>query len=396
MPNNLVEGSLEFVEANGGQLIRARAENRTSDPSTLTIGMYWVRTDLSPKELRWYDGAVKTVAAFSTEDVQDIVGALFADTATVDVTYNDAGNVVSLAVLDSPTLQGHDSAYHLSRGNHSGTQAAVTISDFDAAVRANRLDQLTAPTTPVAMGSQRITGVADPSSAQDAATKAYVDAAAAGIDWKSSVRIASTGNLGLTGLSAIDGVTPVAGDRVLAKDQTTGANNGIYVAASGAWTRAADADSSAEVTSGLGVFVEEGTVNADTGWTLTTNGPITLGTTALTFAQFTSLGQITAGAGLTKTGSTIDVGQGTGITVNANDVAVDTALVSRRTAGDLGASTTPTLVHSFGTKDVSAEVRRVSDDQVVAVPWVPTDVNTVTFYFDNAPTAGAYRASVRT
>lgn len=104
-------------------------------------------------------------------------------------------------------------------------------------------------------------------------------------DVKASVRIASTANRALTGLAAIDGVTPVAGDRVLLKNQTAGAENGIYVAAAGAWSRATDANASSEVTAGLSVFVSEGTANGNTVWDLTTDDPITLGTTALVFTS---------------------------------------------------------------------------------------------------------------
>ncbi len=148
---------------------------------------------------------------------------------------------------------------------------------------------------------------ADPTLSAHLATKQYVDNIASGLDVKSSVRAASTTNLTLSGTQTVDGVALIAGDRVLAKDQTTGANNGIYVVASGAWTRSSDADASAEVTTGLYTFVEEGTANADTGWLLTTVAPITLGTTSLSFAQFTGLGQVTAGAGLSKTGSTLSL-----------------------------------------------------------------------------------------
>lgn len=147
--------------------------------------------------------------------------------------------------------------------------------------------------------SGTVTG-ATPSLGTHLATKAYVDAAITGLDVKQSVRAATTANITLSGAQTIDGVSVIAGDRVLVKNQSTGANNGIYDAASGAWTRSADADNSVagEVTSGMFAFVTEGTVNGDTGWTLTTNDPITLGTTALVFAQFTG------GAGTSAAGGT--------------------------------------------------------------------------------------------
>lgn len=198
---------------------------------------------------------------------------------------------------------------------HSHAQSEVTNLTTDLAAK---LDKSGGTMT------GKITLDGDPTANLHAATKQYVDAVKQGLDVKDSVRTASTANIDLTtgGLLTIDGVTLASNDRVLVKDQTTGSQNGIYTAASGAWTRATDADSSTDVTSGLYVFVTEGTAHADSGWILTTNDPITLDTTALTFTQFSGAGQITAGAGLTKTGNTLDVGAGTGITVAADSIAV--------------------------------------------------------------------------
>ena len=202
------------------------------------------------------------------------------------------------------------------------TLTAAKISDFDTQVRTSRLDQMAAPTAVVSLNAQKISNLADPTAAQDAATKAYVDATRQGLDVKDSVRAATTATITLSAPQTIDGVSVIAGDRVLVKDQSTASANGIYVVAAGAWVRATDADSSAKVTGGMFTFVEEGTVNTDTGWVLTTNNPITLGTTPLAFTQFSGAGQVTAGAGLTRTGNTLDVGAGTGIQVNADDVAL--------------------------------------------------------------------------
>lgn len=116
------------------------------------------------------------------------------------------------------------------------------------------------------------------------------DVSTGGNDIKASCRVATTGNITLSGAQTIDGVSVVAGDRVLVKAQSTGANNGIYVCAAGAWSRSTDADTSALVTSGMFTFVTEGTANDNTAWQLTTNDPIVLGTTALVFAQVGSGG----------------------------------------------------------------------------------------------------------
>jgi hypothetical protein len=187
-----------------------------------------------------------------------------------------------------------------------------------------RLDTIANPTAARAMNNQKITGMADGTAAADAVTKQQLDAIVQGLDVKASCRVATTANATIPSSAVIvDGVQTAAGDRVLIKNQTNGAENGIYIVqAAATWTRAPDADSSAEVTAGMFTFVSEGTVNADSGWYLTTNNPIVLGTTPLTFVQFSGAGQVVSGAGLTKTGNTLDVGAGTGISVGADTVGL--------------------------------------------------------------------------
>jgi len=184
----------------------------------------------------------------------------------------------------------------------------------------------------IAMGTNKITGLGDPTSAQDAATKAYVDSTVQGIDWKASVKAATTGAVTLASDlengDTLDGVNLSTGDRVLVKDQATGSENGIYIVkSSGAPDRSTDADTGAEVTANFAVFVEQGTVNADSGFTLTNNGAVTIGTTALVFTQFTGLGQIIAGTGLDKTGNTLDI-DSTVVTLTGTQTLTNKTLTS--------------------------------------------------------------------
>ena len=140
--------------------------------------------------------------------------------------------------------------------------------------------------------------------------KGYVDAQLQGLDVKQSVRVATTANGTLATAFAngqtVDGVTLATNDRILLKNQSTGSENGIYtVNASGAPTRATDFDANSEVTGGAFFFVEEGTVNADNGFALTNDGAITVGTTALTFTQFSGAGQLLLVTDFLKSGNTL-------------------------------------------------------------------------------------------
>ena len=167
-------------------------------------------------------------------------------------------------------------------------------------------------------------------------SKEYVDAVKVGLDFKDSVRVASTANVTVSGPgTAIDGVTLSSGDRVLLKNQSSGSENGIYIfnGSGSAMTRATDADSSTEVTAGMFVFVEEGTVNADNGFVLTTDGSITVGSTALTFTQFSGAGQIVAGDALTKSGNTLNVAVGN--TIQTTSDALNLKGITTTATGDL-------------------------------------------------------------
>ena len=211
--------------------------------------------------------------------------------------------------------------------------AHTKISDFDAGVRANRLDQMAAPTGSVSMNSQTITNLADPVNASDAASKSFVEATAQGLDVKDSCVAATTGNItistALNNGDTLDGVSLSTNDRVLVKDQSTASENGIYVVGSSP-ARATDLAAGADA-AGFFTFVEQGTVNADNGFVCTSNkGSAVVGTNNLTIAQFSGAGQITAGDGLDKSGNTLslDLKSNGGLVIESTELAIDLAASS--------------------------------------------------------------------
>ena len=265
--------------------------------------------------------------------------------------YGDAGSGVASSVVAAfgPGVTGSLTGTQTFSGTNTFTGAVTLTGTVSGAgistyVVGKRLDEFAVPTSNVSLNSNKITNLADPTSAQDAATKAYVDAARSGLDVKASVRVATTANITLSGAQTIDGVVVSAGDRVLVKNQTAGAQNGIYDVAVGAWTRSTDSDTSGEFNSGAFTFVEEGTVNGGRGYVMTTANPITLGTTSLAFTMFSSSGAITAGTDLSFSGTTLNVNvDGSSITTNgSNQLAIHSSYVGQSSITTLGTITTGT------------------------------------------------------
>ena len=246
----------------------------------------------------------------------------------------------------------------------------------------------TASTSDITASNQKIINLLDPTNLQDAATKNYVDNRVNGIEWKESVRAATTGPLvsTLTGggtptvsypstttisitpsstwtSAQIDGVSILSGYRYLIKDEAASARNGIYVAGSASgttplvFTRATDADTTADINGNLSVFVEDGTNNQDTGWTvnsLSANVSWTLGTDPITFIQFTGLGRVVDGDGLVASGNTLNVvGTTDRIAVTSNAVNISPNYVGQGTITTVGALAAGSLTTGFSTVNVA-------------------------------------------
>jgi hypothetical protein len=306
-----------------------------------------------------------------------LINATFEVLGTAPVSGNFEGRMYYNSTTDSIEIYGNGAwrkvVNSISSGGGAGIAEALTVSESNGAVTLtlnvadtdsagllsaafwNDLTDATANATASKLVKRDANGnikVATPTDAAHAATKGYVDAARQGLDVKQSVRAATTGPITLaTGLEAGDtidtNVTLVAGNRVLVKDQSTASENGIYVVqASGAPVRATDANGTADtgtVSGGTFTFVEEGTVNADSGWVVSTNGPITVGTDAMNWVQFSGAGSITAGDGLTKDGNTINVvGTTDRISVTANTVDIASTYAGQNTITTLGTVTTGT------------------------------------------------------
>lgn len=349
-----------------------------------------------------------SAGSFSSSDFTKLSSATSSNVASTVALRDSSGNVVFGTVTATLTgtasnasnLGNQAPSFYLDRNNQTGTQTSATISNFDSQVRASRLDQFLAPTSPVSLGSQRLTSLATPTVGTDAVTKDYADGLIATGNNKGSVRVATTSNIMIaTPGSSIDSVTLVNNDLVLLAGQTTASQNGLYVfnGAATPLTRTTNADISAEVVSGLFVFVSEGLTNASNGFTLVTPNPITLGTTNLTFTQTSGAGQITAGSGLTKTGNVLNAIGGVGIIANSDDLAVDTSIVARKfsqTIGD-GSTTSITVTHSLNNPTVIWKCSQVATPFTDVTPTVtyPTS-NTVTLTFGLAPTSNQYRVTI--
>jgi len=359
-PGTLANGELAYSHGaatqgnNGKRLFVGDASNSV----TVIGGQYF--TDMLDHPLGTLTGSSAIITdATSKVDTIKLKGANNTTPGNIVLDDNDGSHATTLK--GAATLGGN---IDISLPNTAGT--VITTGNLNNITSVGTLTSLTvdnvligsadAQTISTSSGNLKLdpAGVIDanlnvienlgtPTQPHHATRKDYVDGLLQGLDVKQSVRAASTANGTLSSDFAngdtVGGVTVATGDRILIKDQSTGSENGVYkVNASGAPTREPDFDSSADVTAGAFVFVEEGS-NADQGFVLTNNGTITIGSTSLVFAQFSGAGTIGAGDGLSKTGSTLNVGG----TANRISVGADTIDIHANYAGQTSITTLGTI-----------------------------------------------------
>ena len=311
---------LTNLDLNQNQLLNATFEKLATDPSSSN-----------------FEG--RLVYNTTTDTIKVYTGSAFVSLPHTIVSGGGAGIAEALSVSES-----------------NGTVTlTLNVADTDSAgllpaAMWNMLTDATSDATASKLVKRDASGnakVATPTDSAHIATKGYVDSARQGLDVKQSVRVASTANVAIaTALEAgdvIDGVTLVAGDRVLLKNQTTASENGIYVAvASGAASRSTDANGTAdtgELKSGTFAFVEEGTVNFDSGFVISTDGTITVGTTGITWTQFSGAGSFEAGDGLSKSGTQVNVN----VTSNRTAITADAIDISANYVGQSSITTLGTI-----------------------------------------------------
>jgi hypothetical protein len=369
-------------------------------PSGPVLGQLW--TDTANDVVKWWDGSAWV----------PLDGSVIPDGTITD---DDISPTAAIALSKLATDP-------LARANHTGSQTAATISDFSTAVQTSRLDQMAAPTAAVSLNGQKITSLGEPTLATDAASKAYVDNARAGIAGvKDPVRVASQANINLSAPgAAIDGVTMAANDRFLAAGQSTGTQNGIYVwtGAASAAARATDADSAGEIQDGTLVAVSEGTY-AGSQYIQTAAPSGAPGSWTMTWTVYNTAGSsYSAGAGLTLSGSTFNVVAADGsLTVNADDITVGLVPLTKGGTGGTDAATARTnlvavtayaanapalsagvagnVVHSLNSTDVQVYVREITGGARVYLDEVVVDANTISLKSDIAYGAGTLRVVVQ-
>jgi len=431
------------------QALNIVVHNLAAAPGSPVAGQLYY--DTVGNVLYYYNGTVWASASggYTTENAQDDVGSILTDTNSIDFTYDDPTPAITAAVRRKTTSLASTEG-SIGEGA-SGLFVDLGVSVSKAMPGDTKLNAITAPNADVSLNSFKITNLGTPTASTDAATKGYVDSISQGLDPKPSVIAATTANITLSAPQTIDTISVIAGDRVLVKNQTAPAENGIYVVAAGSWTRATDMDAWTKVP-GAFVAVETGSANGDKVFLCTSDQGGTLNTTAINWSPFPSGVTYTGSNGIDITGTVISVkttGSSTGIDGSSNVIVRSTATAGQvlRSTGSAGAeatwgaldlantnavtgtlavgnggtggnstataktslgfmtryatdvgdnsSTSITITHNLATRDVTVALYTASG--TYAEVWCDvehTTTNTITLKFDVAPTTNQYRVVV--
>ena len=419
---------LVSIDLSKNELQNAVIQNLATAPASPTAGQIYYNT--VDNQLYIYNGtrwevagnAVQSGLLASRPSASTVdTGTIYYATDTYLFYYSDGSTWTQTNAFGSVTAQtsygassGNGSATTYARADHThGTPAlgtatpnavSGTTGSAGSASTPSKEDHTHAftPASDLSMAGFKLTSLGTPTADTDAANKGYVDSVAQGLDTKASVVAATTTNGTLATAFAngqvIDGVTLATGNRILIKNQTDQTVNGIYVvAASGAPSRSTDMDAGSEFPSAY-VFVEQGTVNADTGW-VCTNNSVTLGSTNIVWAQFSGAGTYTGSDGILLTGSNFTgvVAASGGLAVGATGFSLDTAIAVRKYAASIGdgSATSYTVTHSLSTKDVTVAVYDNSSPYAEVLCDVQhTSTSAITLLFSVAPTSNQYRVVV--
>ena len=274
-------------------------------------------SSLSPSELAFNENDLKLYYGFGDNGSTPPSASSIITVGGAGAFFNKTDTRSANAILAGPTSGSNAAPTFRSLVAADIPSIAHTkISDFDTGVQANRVDQLASATNPVS----GVTPTAD----AHFAIKSYVDGVASGLDIKEAVRVGTTSNITLSGTQTIDGVSVVADNRVLVKNQSTASQNGLYLCKASTWERTDDLATGADASS-VFVFISEGSTQADQGFVCTTDkGSAVVGTNNLAFTQFSGGGNLTAGDGLDKSGNefSVDLKSNGGLVIESTELAL--------------------------------------------------------------------------